>query len=82
MTKLNKFLMSAAASTLLLCAASGANAAGFYIQEQSVSGLGNAFAGQSAQPRDASILFYNPAGMTYLPGGNVNVGVHVLVPSP
>lgn len=80
MTKLNKFLMSAAASTLLLCASSGANAAGFYIQEQSVSGLGNAFAGQSAQPRDASILFYNPAGMTYLPGGNVNVGVHVLVP--
>lgn len=80
MTKLNKFLMSAAASTLLLCAASGANAAGFYIQEQSVSGLGNAFAGQSAQPRDASVIFYNPAGMTYLPGGNVNLGVHVLIP--
>ena len=62
-------------------ASSTAQAAGFYIQEQSVSGLGSAFAGQAAMPRDASTVYFNPAGMTYLPGANLNVGVHVLAPS-
>ena len=59
---------------------SAANAAGFYIQEQSVSGLGSAFAGQAAMPRDASTVYFNPAGMTHLPGANLNAGVHVLAP--
>ncbi len=59
----------------------GARAAGFYIQEQSVSGLGSAFAGQAAMPRDASTVYFNPAGMTYLPGANMNVGINVLLPS-
>ena len=76
----NTLLLTAASSVLLIGATSSANAAGFFLQEQSVSGLGSAFAGQGAQPRDASVIFFNPAGMTYLPGGNVNVGVHVLVP--
>ena len=56
-----------------------ADAAGFYIQEQSVSGLGAAFAGQAATPRDASVLFFNPAAITQLPGTNINAGVHVLI---
>ncbi len=56
-------------------------AAGFYIQEQSVSGLGNAFAGQVATPRDSSIVYFNPAGMTHLKGTNANIGVHVIAPS-
>jgi len=55
-------------------------AAGFYLQEQSVSGLGAAFAGQVASPRDSSIVYFNPAGMTYLDGTHVHVGVHVLAP--
>lgn len=80
MKKFNKLLLTSASAALLLGAAGQANAAGFFIQEQSVSGLGSSFAGQAAQPRDASILFFNPAGATYLEGGNVNVGVHVLVP--
>lgn len=56
------------------------HAAGFYIQEQSVSGLGSAFAGQAAMPRDASIIYFNPAGMTYLNGRNGNIGVHIIAP--
>lgn len=56
-------------------------AAGFYIQEQSVSGLGNAFAGQVATPRDSSIVYFNPAGMAHLKGTNANIGVHVIAPS-
>lgn len=62
------------------CLSTQANAAGFYIQEQSVSGLGAAFAGQAAMPRDASTIYFNAAGMTYLDGRNGNVGVHFLMP--
>jgi long-chain fatty acid transport protein len=62
------------------CLSTHANAAGFYIQEQSVSGLGTAYAGQTAMPRDASIIYYNPAGMTYLEGRTGNIGVHALLP--
>ncbi len=65
---------------ILTFAATPAMAAGFYLQEQSVSGLGSAFAGQGAQPRDASVIFFNPAAMTYLEGGNAHLGVHLLVP--
>jgi len=42
-------------------------AAGFQLWEQSASGLGNAYAGSAAVAENASTLFYNPAGMTYLP---------------
>jgi len=78
--RLNKLLLSTATAALVLAAAGSANAAGFYIQEQSVSGQGASFAGSGAQPRDASIIFFNPAGMTHLPGGNIHVGVSLLVP--
>lgn len=80
MTSLKKVLLMTTAALVTLGAAQQADAAGFYIQEQSVSGLGNSFAGSAAQPRDASIIFYNPAGMTYLKGTNINVGVSVLIP--
>ncbi|MBK1674489.1 aromatic hydrocarbon degradation protein [Ectothiorhodospira shaposhnikovii] len=56
-------------------------AAGFYIQEQSVSGLGRAFAGDAAIASDASTIFFNPAGMTYLSGPEVQAAVHLLVPN-
>lgn len=55
-------------------------AAGFYIQEQSVSGLGTAYAGQTSTARDASIIYFNPAGMTDLEGRHGNIGVHLLIP--
>lgn len=55
-------------------------AAGFYIQEQSVSGQGAAFAGAAADPRDASILFYNPAGMTELSGASASVETSLIMP--
>lgn len=43
-----------------------AYSAGFKINEQSASGAGNAYAGQAAITEDASVVFYNPAGMTKL----------------
>ncbi|MGO9446962.1 MAG: OmpP1/FadL family transporter [Thiobacillaceae bacterium] len=43
-------------------------ASGFALTEQSASGLGNAYAGQAASAQDASTVFFNPAGMTLIPG--------------
>ena len=73
-------LMGLVALGLATCLTPQANAAGFFIQEQSVSGLGSAFSGSAAMPRDASILFFNPAGMTYLEGQHGNVGLHLIAP--
>lgn len=67
-------------SAVLIAGATSAKAAGFYLQEQSVSGLGAAFAGQAAISRDASIMYFNPAGMARLDGAQLNAGVHVIAP--
>jgi long-chain fatty acid transport protein len=69
-------------SAVCVAALSGqANAAAFYLQEQSVSGLGTAFAGSAADTPDASTIFYNPAGMTDLDGMQIYLGANVLFPS-
>ena len=36
--------------------------------EQNASGLGNAYAGSAAVAADASTIYFNPAGLTLLPG--------------
>jgi len=64
----------------LIAGARSADAAGFYIKEQSVTGLGRAFAGESAMSEDASTIFFNPAGMTRLEGPEATAGVHLLLP--
>ena len=58
-----------------------ASGAGFAITEQSVSGLGNAFAGGAAIAQDASTIFYNPAGLVRIPGFQLVAGSSVIVPS-
>lgn len=71
------------AALIALCSAvhiADTKAAGFYIQEQSVSGFGTSFAGQSAIARDASILFYNPSGITHLDGKQMNIGLNFISP--
>ena len=49
---------------------SGAHAAAFQLTGQSAAGVGIANAGASAAAEDTSTLYYNPAGMTYLPTGH------------
>lgn len=56
-------------------------AAGFALSEQSGSGLGNAFAGAAAVAEDASIIFFNPAGMTYIEGTQAAGALHLIKPS-
>ncbi|PZQ47244.1 MAG: hypothetical protein DI551_03705 [Micavibrio aeruginosavorus] len=71
-------LLTAACVTSL---SAGANAAAFYLQEQSVSGLGTAFAGAAADTPDASTVYYNPAGMTNLTSPEIYAGASLLLPS-
>lgn len=58
-----------------------AQAAGFGLAEQSGSGLGNAFAGAAAIAEDASTIYSNPAGMTYIEGTQAVGVLHLIKPS-
>ena len=47
-----------------------AAASGFQLQNQNAAGTSVAYAGAAAVAEDASTIFFNPAGMTYLPEGH------------
>lgn len=64
-----------------LMISTSAQAAGFFIQEQSVSAGGAAYSGAASNIKDASTLFFNPAGLTKLDGAQANLGVQLLLPS-
>ncbi len=68
-------------SSALVGMAGGAHASGFQLIEQNASGLGNAYAGQAAAAEDASTVYFNPAGMTRLPGKNLVFAGHLIKPS-
>src|SRR2546430_4570909 len=74
-------LLVSAIGALLGTLPGSANAAGFQLIEQNASGLGNAYAGQAAAAEDASAIYFNPAGLTRIPRGQV-VGVLNLVKLP
>ena len=56
-------------------------ASGFQLVEQNASGLGNAYSGQAAGVKDASAIYFNPAALTGIVGGNVVLSVEPIVPS-
>jgi long-chain fatty acid transport protein len=64
----------------LSAAAGGAAASGFALIEQNASGLGNAYAGQAAAAENASTIYFNPAGMTLLPGRQVSGTLNIIKP--
>lgn len=57
-----------------------ASAAAFQLLEQNGAGVGNAFAGTAALAEDASTVFWNPAGMTLLPGMQISVSADFVKP--
>jgi len=67
-------------ATLGLAASQPLHAAGFALIEQSVSGMGTAYAGAAATADSVDTLYFNPAGMTRLPGTQGGVGVHLVLP--
>ena len=58
-----------------------AMASGYKLNEQSAAGAGTAYAGRAAVVQDASIVFYNPAGMVKLERAEFTVGASYLKPS-
>jgi long-chain fatty acid transport protein len=70
-----------AIASLLMASAGNVSAAGFALIEQSGSGMGNAYAGGAAIAEDASTIFFNPAGMTYLPDSQLVIAAHAIKPS-
>jgi len=71
--KLGSFLIASTLSSM-------SYAAGFAIIEQSVTGLGRAFAGSAAVAEDASTIFFNPAGLTYLSHSEFATGLNFINP--
>src|SRR5437868_6665452 len=53
-------------------------AAGFALNEQSASGLGQAFAGRASDAIDGSTVFGNPAGMSRLKTAEISGGLSVI----
>jgi long-chain fatty acid transport protein len=68
-------------SSALAMMSGTAIAGGFGIGVQSGSGTGNAFAGGAAAAEDASVVWFNPAAMTLLPGRHAAVAGHLVRPS-
>ncbi|MDR1694518.1 MAG: OmpP1/FadL family transporter [Lactobacillaceae bacterium] len=60
--------------------ASNAYSSGFHLKEQSVSALGNAFAGATAGAEDISYSYFNPAGITRHKGSQVVFGTTYVAP--
>jgi long-chain fatty acid transport protein len=57
-----------------------AQAGSFALNEQSVSGLGTAYAGGAAEAADASTIFFNPAGIALLKQGELQIGGQFIIP--
>src|SRR5882724_7475907 len=68
-TGIRKTALSLAVAGAFAGGVSQAHASAFALIEQNASGLGNSYAGAAAAAEDASTIFYNPAGMSLLPGG-------------
>ncbi|MEO8346202.1 MAG: outer membrane protein transport protein [Betaproteobacteria bacterium] len=74
--------VAAAIAALALALGAGqAFGAAFALQEQSVSGLGNAYAGGAAAAEDASTVWNNPAGMSRFATAQVVTGINIITPS-
>jgi len=65
----------------LLSAARIGHAGGFYIPQQSIEGIGQAFAGDAAGLDDPSTVFSNPAGMTLLSRPQMSIGLSLIKPT-
>jgi long-chain fatty acid transport protein len=70
-----------AATVALALSPSVVLASGFQLVEQNGSGLGNAFSGQAAGVKDASAIYFNPAALTGLEGGNLVISIEPILPS-
>ena len=78
MKLIRSFVLLAA---IVFCVPFKVDASGFALVEQNASGLGNSFAGAAASAEDASTVFFNPAGMTYLQDNQLVLASHAIKPT-
>ncbi len=76
-----KKVAQAVAALVLALGAQQAFGSAFALQEQSVSGLGNAYAGGAAAAEDASTIWSNPAGMANFSTIQIVAAVNGIFPS-
>lgn len=76
---MKKVMLKTTLGLTVSLAASQIFAAGFAINEQSISGMGTGFAGRSSSADDASTVFGNPAGMSRLKREQVSVGAAAII---
>lgn len=74
---MKKLYTLAAVSAIALMATANANAAGYQLNEYSVTNLGRSFAGVGVAGDDYSALAYNPAGMTLMKRSGVQLGTTI-----
>ena len=77
---LSKRLMALPLPLLAMGLPSLAHAAGFYLQEQSVKGSGRAYSGEVADT-GAESLWWNPAAIGGLEGGDASIGFSAILPT-
>lgn len=77
---MNSKLKNISAFVLIAALPGTVSAAGFAIKEQSITSLGRAFAGSAAVAEDASTIFFNPAGLTYLDRSELDLGLNYIKP--
>lgn len=75
---MKKVMLKTTLSLAVAMASTQIFAAGFAINEQSISGMGTGFAGRSSSADDASTVFGNPAGMSRLKREQVTGGAAFL----
>ena len=69
---------SVAGAVLLALSSLSAQAEGYKLLEQSVSSMGNAYAGRGAQITDATLVYSNPAALTQLDGAQLSAGLNLI----
>ncbi len=72
------YLGSYCTAALLALGTGNAVASSFALIEQSVSGMGTAYAVGSSGIDDASTVYFNPAGMSRLHGSHLSGGLHIV----
>jgi long-chain fatty acid transport protein len=76
---MNRYFASGALMlSAALCAPSLTHAAGFSLLEQTGSGIGDSYAGAAASADDASVMFFNPAGLALLTSPQVALAAHAI----
>jgi len=80
-SRISKFGKQAVALLLGGLVADSALAAGYALNESSVSAAGTAYAGRGSYVQDASIMVSNPAGIAFLDGAQISGGINLIVPN-